>query len=217
MAAGLLWFSVAAIADVCPKKGEIIQTTAYTNSFQCAVGTVLVEGAENPKNIKAVGVTFRQQKNRFGSSEMVWPPSYYLPFVPCLLATTHLFNIRHGPRLTSLATDLQQFTSIFSGGGNCDQCEKSIEYDFDWWQRGDLACEERQGEQAEECPRKVVRRMSTSTQLRLRHLNACVAARVVTTRVLGRSVESGRGAVHGTTKINPSKISLKNSAQIGGI
>jgi hypothetical protein len=53
MAAGLLWFSITAIADVCPKQGEAIQPTAYIKSFQCKAGSVLVEGAKNPKNYQS--------------------------------------------------------------------------------------------------------------------------------------------------------------------
>jgi hypothetical protein len=128
---GLLWFSMAAIADVCPEKGEITQTTSYTKSFECEVGSVLVEGAENPKKYQSCLGDVPAAK------EQVWlkrkgSPAELLPSVRSLIPQDDSLAQEKIWVATSIACDGPSTIRIeYWGGGNCDQCEKSIKYDFD--------------------------------------------------------------------------------------
>jgi hypothetical protein len=131
MAAGLLWFSMAAMADVCPKKGETVQTIAYTKSFQCEVGSVLVEGEENPQKYQSCLGDVPAAK------EEVWlkrkgSPAELLPSVRSLFSQDD-FLVQHKIWVaTSVTCDGPSTIRIeYWGGGNCDRCEKSIKYEFD--------------------------------------------------------------------------------------
>lgn len=131
ISAGLLLYSIAAIADVCPKQGEIIQTIAYTESFQCPIGAVLVEGAANPAKYQSCldDVPAAKEQVRLTREG---PSSQELPSVRTLSREDDVL-IQHKIWMVAKVT-CNGPTGIsidFWGGGNCDQCEKTIEYQFD--------------------------------------------------------------------------------------
>lgn len=130
ISASLLLYSIAAVADVCPKNGEIIQTIAYTKSFQCPIGAVVVEGAANPEKYQSClgDVPAAKEQVRLTRED---PSSQLLPSVRALSPEDNVL-IQHKVWMVAKVT-CNGPTSIsidFWGGGNCDQCEKTIEYQF---------------------------------------------------------------------------------------
>ncbi|WP_233836605.1 hypothetical protein [Paraburkholderia sp. ZP32-5] len=131
ISAGLLLYSMVAIADVCPSKGETIQTIAYTKSFQCPIGTIHVEGAANPEKYQSCLGDVPAAK------EQVWLtrkglPSEILPSVRSLSPEDNALIQHKLWVVAKVACDGPTGIHIdFWGGGNCDQCTKSVEYEFD--------------------------------------------------------------------------------------
>lgn len=136
MPVGLLLYSIVVVADVCPRQGEVIRTIDYTKSFRCPVGAVLVKGAANPEKYQSCLGDVPSAR------EQVWlaregRPSQLLPSMRSLSPEGNALIQHKVWMVAKVACDGPTSISIeFWGGGNCDQCEKIIEYEFD--RRGEL-------------------------------------------------------------------------------
>ncbi len=131
IALGLIAISIAANADVCPEKGEVIHTIPYSKKFECPASSIVISGRLNPEKYQTClgDVPIAQEDvwfaSRGGKPEV-------LPSVRALSRPTDRFLQTKVWTVGNVKCEgSARITILYSGGGNCDQCEKSVQYDFD--------------------------------------------------------------------------------------
>ena len=126
-----MYFPVAALADVCPQKGEKLSGTPYRRIIECPVGSLIIAGRKNPAKYQSclgdVPISDERVsiKRKNGQIEV-------LPSVRNLAGKNDEFDREKTWVVTKVeCKDRERLVVTYWGGGNCDKCEKNVEYLFD--------------------------------------------------------------------------------------
>jgi hypothetical protein len=123
----LLFLPAATLADVCPDKPPAVEH--YSQTFSCPASTISAKGEKYIDDtwdcfslvpIKSESVSYSNGRN-----------NAILPSVNTLLPNTE----KDFKNRTWMLSDVQcvgknQVTVIYSGGGNCSNCEHKVQYLF---------------------------------------------------------------------------------------
>ena len=126
----LLLLPVVALADLCPKDGELITTTPYVKTHKCGTLTIIVEGETNPEQYQSfLGEVPAAKEEAFYPSS--GQPRRPLPTVASLFPTEDTF-IQKKVWMVSEIECLGAYKIMvrYWGGGNCSKCEQSVRYVF---------------------------------------------------------------------------------------
>ena len=128
--------STSVFADVCPKYGEVVQTTAYTQSTACSAGTIVVTGRKNPEKYQSclgdVPVAEEHVSMLNSGKQTIIPSVNVLAAKDTFLSvSTRTLLVQKKWMVTRISCGPDNSVQIFYwGGGNCDSCEQHISYQF---------------------------------------------------------------------------------------
>jgi hypothetical protein len=112
-------------------KGEVVHPIAYKKATQCPAASLLIEGATTPEKYQScVGDVpaarervWLERKNRAAEP---------LPAIQSLSAQDDAFIQGRGWAAREvMCKGPSRIDVTYWGGGNCDRCEKAVEYGFD--------------------------------------------------------------------------------------
>lgn len=122
--------SVNARADVCPAEGEPIVAKPYKRIKRCPAAAISVEGERNPEKYSSCLNLVPQAKEQvfYREGEGKYAP---LPTVNSLLTQDTDFPSRLWVASEITCKGKSAISIQYWSGGNCDACERVIDYTFD--------------------------------------------------------------------------------------